>query len=192
MCPVIRYSRDEPIRSARVVFRRENLRCQLFRQAGFGLEGGDARIRHGNGAGMSRFILRGHHHQGRARHLRSGFLFKPRKAVDLMGDGGPHEAVPRGMKDDFIAPRAIAVVRVQHRPVLVRLEPLALKLLGSQQPAKFAELRKRPAGAGSLHRFRQRCVAEKQVVTGQRRNLVDDFGALSLQIGGKRVHTRKL
>src|SRR5437763_16780672 len=95
------------------------------------------------------------------------------------------------MKNHFIAAISITVMGVEHRLVLVGIEPPALGLFCAQKLAQFAELPARPTCSFTLHRIEQRTVTQKQVVIREWRNLVGDFVSASHSLG-RRMHSDML
>ena len=76
------------------------------------------------------------------------------------------------MKGHFVAPVAIAIVRVQHRWILVG-EPAPLDQFGgSHNPTKLFQFGTGPAGSLASHGRAQGAIGSKQVVVDKWRRLV--------------------
>jgi hypothetical protein len=76
------------------------------------------------------------------------------------------------MKYNFVAAIAKAIMRVQDRFVLIGVKAPALCLFRAQQAAEFGYLLARPASTFALHSVNQGAIAQKQVVTRERRDLI--------------------
>jgi hypothetical protein len=76
------------------------------------------------------------------------------------------------MKYNFVAAIAKAVMRVQDRFVLIGVKAPTLRLFRAQQAAEFGNLLAGPTSAFALHSVNQGAIAQKQVVTRERRDLI--------------------
>jgi hypothetical protein len=76
------------------------------------------------------------------------------------------------MKHNLVAAIAKAIMRMQDRFVLIGVKAPALRLFRAQQAAEFGYLLARPASAFTLHGLNQRAIAQEQVVTTERRDLI--------------------
>ena len=76
------------------------------------------------------------------------------------------------MKHNFVAAIAKAIMRVQHWLVLIGVKAPALRLFRAEQPAKLGDLFARPACAFALNGLHQCAIAQEQVVTRKRRDLI--------------------
>src|SRR5207248_11269043 len=95
------------------------------------------------------------------------------------------------MKNHFIAANSITVMSVEHRLVLVGIEPPALGLFCAQKLAQFAELPARPTCSFTLHGIQQRAITQKQVVIREWRDLIGDFVSASHSLG-RGIHSDML
>jgi len=89
--------------------------------------------------------------------------------------------MPGRMELDFVDPVAETIVRAEARRVLVRQAP-PLERLTAEKPAELARALDRPAGAVTLEPFGERPVLSEQVVTLERRRLVQDSKRLFLEV----------
>src|SRR6185437_8766156 len=79
------------------------------------------------------------------------------------------------MKNHLIAAIAVAIVRVQNGRVLVGFRTPVLRLGCSKDFAQFADLFHSPGGALALNGLHQSPIGEKQVIAGERGNLIGAF-----------------
>ena len=163
---------------SRIVARRHNLRLPLAGQFRVSAQGRNRREGHGDGAGVTQFVLGRHHQQRGARDVGPCARLGPGKAVDLVLDGRPHQVVPGRVENNFVPAIAETVVGVKHRLVLIGFKPPALGLLGSEKLSEFAQLPIRPSRFFSLDRFHQVGVGEIQVISHQGWGLIEDFRCL--------------
>src|SRR5512146_1529887 len=76
------------------------------------------------------------------------------------------------MEQHFIATIAVRVMSVQYRGVLIGLEAPALRFFRSQKPTQLGDLFDRPLRAFATYSVYQGFITEEQVVTGERRHLI--------------------
>ena len=96
------------------------------------------------------------HHLRRARHVRAGALGRPRRAVQAVFDGDAHQLVVLRQVVDLVDAVAVAVVRAQHRRVLVGQPSPLLRGLAVGERAEVAHLGLGPAGALAVQALEQR------------------------------------
>jgi hypothetical protein len=82
--------------------------------------------------------------------------------MELLLDARAHERVPRGVELDLVAAVAEAVVRVQHRRMLVGLDAPAHRL-AAPEGARGAQAIARPAAALALEPLAERRVVLEEV-----------------------------
>ena len=111
-----------------VVARGGQPRHPLGGHLGLGAQGRDRGEGHRDRAAEARLGLARAHVGRGARDVGARPVGAPRQRVQFLLDAGAHERVPRGVELDLVAAVAEAVVRVQHRRVLVGLDAPAHRL----------------------------------------------------------------
>ncbi len=168
---------------ARVIFAGKDLRQPALGEIRLQAQGGHAGVGHGQRAAAAGLGLVVQVHQGGTRHLRTGLRVAPGQRRNTVLDGAAHQLVIGRVKLHQVDAMAVAVMTLEHRPVLVG-EKAGLHQRPTGKRAVDVQPRLRPAGMITLYPPLQRQIDAIEIGTVEWRNLVGDlmdFGA-TLQI----------